>query len=824
MRSARMEGVHLRGAKVARGGIRWSDRLDDFRTEVLGLVRTQMVKNAVIVPAGSKGSFVTLRQVAPQDVAEEAKEQYRTLIRGLLDLTDNLDLQGAPLPPADVICFDDPDPYLVVAADKGTARYSDVANAVAAEYEFWLGDAFASGGSHGYDHKKVRITACGAWESVRRHFRERHKDIQSEPFTVVGIGDMSGDVFGNGMLLSRKTRLVAAFDDRHVFIDPRPDEDASFRERERLFHLGRSSWNDYDRACLSPDGLVVSREAKEVRLSDEARRVLGLPAEGAPLDGESLVRAVLCAPVELIWNGGIGTYVKASTETHADAGDPPNDAVRVNATELRCGVVGEGGNLGFTQLARIEYALAGGRINTDALDNSGGVDLSDREVNLKILLDGPVRAEEMSQERRNELLVEFTSAEAGLVMQDSRSQSRAVSLDEIRAASGESTEGFRDLMSSLEKAGMLDRASESLPTLEALQERQEEGGSLTRPELCVLLAYAKLSLISEISRSSLPDDPATESYLLGYFPPLALVEAGQDALHHHKLGREIIASQMTNDLVDLMGATFVHRMVRSTGKPAHVVVRAWLVAARLAGHRSLLKQMATQVSPTDVQAAYRWLLGLGGVLERTARWILQNVPPEVPTAQTIGEKLEGLAVLRQHFADLVRGDDRTVFERLVGEIREFGAAEGFAQSLISLRFLDQLLEILGVASETAASPLDTARAFYRVSDVLRVPWLRQSIFQAARDDRWGQRAAQALADDLTRAHHRVLVEVMRRWRNDGDIDEMAERVISSCSREVERFRLLLEEIQQEPAITLSGMSVEVREMTALSQHLNGELS
>ncbi|MCA9736735.1 MAG: NAD-glutamate dehydrogenase, partial [Gemmatimonadetes bacterium] len=447
VRSPRMEGVHLRGAKVARGGIRWSDRPDDFRTEILGLVKTQMVKNAVIVPAGSKGGFVTLRRLPDREAqAEEAKEQYRTLIRGLLDLTDNL-VDGQPVPPPAVFAHDEPDPYLVVAADKGTATFSDVANAIAADYGFWLGDAFASGGSNGYDHKAVGITARGAWECVKRHFHEKGKDIQTQPFTVVGIGDMSGDVFGNGMLLSRQIRLLAAFDHRHIFIDPDPDPERSFRERERVFQLGRSSWADYDKTVMSTGAMLIPRGAKEVELTAEARTALGLAPDDVVADGEALVRAILKAPVELLWNGGIGTYVKASTESHAHAGDPPNDAVRIDAPELRVEVVGEGGNLGLTQRARIEYALRGGRLNTDALDNSGGVDLSDHEVNLKILLNAVVASGALSLEQRNALLEELTDQVADAVLQDNSSQSLAVSLDELRCP--EQLDDFRTLISGL---------------------------------------------------------------------------------------------------------------------------------------------------------------------------------------------------------------------------------------------------------------------------------------------------------------------------------------------------------------------------------------
>ncbi|HKK93693.1 MAG TPA: NAD-glutamate dehydrogenase domain-containing protein, partial [Longimicrobiales bacterium] len=433
VRSAKMEGVHLRGSSVARGGIRWSDRPDDFRTEVLGLVKTQMVKNAVIVPGGSKGGFVLLDLPEdPEERAAEGQAQYQTLQRGLLDLTDNLDAEGEIVPPPDVVCWDEPDPYLVVAADKGTAKFSDVANGVSGEYEFWLQDAYASGGSNGYDHKIVGITARGAWECVKRHFRELGKNIQEEPFSVAGIGDMSGDVFGNGMLLSKQIRLIAAFDHRHIFIDPDPDPATSWTERKRMFDLGRSSWDDYDRSKLSEGGLIVPRGSKEVELPPQAIEALGLPEDIDPLDGESLIRVILSAPVELLWNGGIGTYVKSTSESHADVGDASNDAVRIDAPALRCKVIGEGGNLGLTQSARIEYSLRGGRLNTDALDNSGGVDLSDREVNLKILLSRAVRRGDLPWDERNELLEDLTDQVADGVLQDNWSQSLAVSLDELR--------------------------------------------------------------------------------------------------------------------------------------------------------------------------------------------------------------------------------------------------------------------------------------------------------------------------------------------------------------------------------------------------------
>jgi glutamate dehydrogenase len=815
--SARMEGIHLRGSSVARGGIRWSDRPDDFRTEIMGLVKTQVVKNAVIVPGGSKGGFIT-REIPqdPEERFEEGRRQYETLMRGLLDITDNLE-DGKVIRPRDVIAYDGPDPYLVVAADKGTATFSDVANGIAAEYGFWLDDAFASGGSHGYDHKVVGITARGAWECVKRHFSEKGKDIQSQPFSVVGIGDMSGDVFGNGMLLSEQIRLIAAFDHRHVFIDPDPDPATSFAERSRMFELGRSSWEDYDRSTLSKGGMIVRRGAKEVELTPEARKALGIPEdENMSLDGESLIRCVLEAPVELLWNGGIGTYVKASSETHADAGDPSNDAVRVDVADLRCDVVGEGGNLGFTQRARIEYALSGGRINTDALDNSGGVDMSDHEVNLKILLAPAVAGGQMTEDRRNALLEELTEPVAQLVLDDNRSQSLAISLDEQRARDG--TDDFRDLMFALEKTGDLDRAGEGLPSRDVLDERTERGQTLARPELCVLLAYAKLSLKTALLDGTLPDDPVTESYLLGYFPPAAVVASGRDNLGSHRLRREIIASQLTNDLVGVMGATFVTRVERDTGWSRELIARAWLVASRLADHRALVAQMAEQ-SSMNARVAYRWILGLARVLERTTRWVLQNVEPEVSPAQIVGENLEGLAMLRESFGEFVTGEERTLFEARVREIQDVGAEATFSRRLITLRFLDQLLEILGIARETESDVVGTAHAYYQASELFDVPWLRRCTFAAAGDDQWEHRAAQVLSEDLSRAHRRVVVGVMAEAEGPESVSAATERVLKARARDVERFRDIVSELKTEGSVGLAAVSVATRELSALAGRL-----
>jgi glutamate dehydrogenase len=814
VQSARMAGIHMRGGKVSRGGIRHSDRPNDLRTEVAGLVRTQSVKNAVIVPAGAKGGFVIRRQPADaKELAAEVEAQYRTLISGLLDITDNL-IGNELARPADLVVHDDADPYLVVAADKGTASFSDLANAVAADYRFWMDDAFASGGSNGYDHKRVGITARGAWECVRRHFHEMGRDTQSEPFTVVGIGDMSGDVFGNGMLLSRQIRLLAAFDHRHIFVDPNPDPEATFAERQRLFRLSRSSWSDYDRTLLSAGGFIVPRGIKEIELRAEARAALGVPEGGERMDGETLIRTILRAPVDLLWNGGIGTYVKAPQELHANAGDPANDAVRIDASELRCRVIGEGGNLGLTQRARVRFALDGGRCYTDAIDNSGGVEMSDREVNLKILLNAVVSDGRLDRDRRNALLHELTGAVTDRVLHDNRSQSLAISLDVLRAK--ERVEDFHDLMVALERNRVIDRNREALPTLEVLVERRALGQSLTKPELAVLLAHTKLTLKQTLLASGLVDEPAMERYLADYFPDRAVHVAGPAALARHRLRREIVATQLTNDMLDLMGVSFLHRMTRDSAHSETAVARAWFIAASLAGAAELRQRLTPLVDDgvaTDV--VYRWQLGLARVLERTTRWILASVPDDAPIDAVIGEYLDGLRMLRGDFRAVVTGPERELFETLVGEACELTHSEDLAASLITLRFLDQLLEILRVARDTHRSPVRAGHAYYLASDLLSLPALRQTIFDTAGDGRWDQRAAQALAEDVGRAHRRLTAAVLMAGGPDAPVEELLANLAAERARELQAYRQRLADMATDERASLAALIIVVRQLAAL---------
>ncbi|NNU44813.1 NAD-glutamate dehydrogenase [Ramlibacter sp. B156] len=643
--SPRFEGIHLRGGKVARGGLRWSDRPDDFRTEVLGLVKAQMVKNTVIVPVGSKGGFV-LKKAPPASERDAFLKEgiacYQDYLRGLLDLTDNL-VGGKTVPPPQVLRIDGDDPYLVVAADKGTASFSDHANAISAEYGHWLGDAFASGGSRGYDHKAMGITARGAWESVMRHFRGLGLDTQTTDFTVAGVGDMSGDVFGNGMLLSRHIRLVAAFDHRHVFIDPDPQAEASFAERERLFKLPRSSWADYDTKLISEGGGVWARSEKSVPLSPQARAALGIEAE--TLTPAELVNAILKAPVDLLYNGGIGTYVKSSAETHADVGDRANDAVRIDGRELRCKVVAEGGNLGFTQRGRIEAALAGVKLNTDAIDNSAGVDTSDHEVNIKILLGIAQGDGELTEKQRNTLLPQMTDQVAALVLRDNYFQTQALSVGQ-RLAARQLEEQAR-FIRFLEKKGELNRSIEFLPSDEAIAERRAKGLGLTNPEQAVLLAYSKMWLNDELIASDLPEDPWIATALERYFPT-QLKEKFAAYIPRHPLKREIIATHVLNSMVNRVGPTSVHRLGEITGATPPQVVRAYLASREVFGLVPLWQQIESLDSlvPDEVQADM--VVTLRALVTRATTWFLRSRRLFEPTQQQVARFAPAVQALHAH--------------------------------------------------------------------------------------------------------------------------------------------------------------------------------
>ena len=783
--STAMAGVHLRGGMVARGGIRWSDRLEDYRTEILGLMKAQMVKNAVIVPVGAKGGFIVKNSPVDRgELLEEERRQYVTLMRGLLDLTDNI-VGGEIRHPPDVRVLDGDDAYLVVAADKGTAHLSDTANEVSAEYGFWLGDAFASGGSAGYDHKALGITAKGAWESVKRHFREMGRDVMSEPFTAVGIGDMSGDVFGNGMLLSPHERLVAAFDHRHIFVDPNPDAASSFAERRRLFEKAGSSWDDYDRSLISDGGGVWPRTAKAIPLAPQARVALGTEAE--KLTPTEFIQTVLRAPVDLLWNGGIGTYVKASGESQGDVGDRANDAVRVDGRELRAAVVGEGGNLGFTQLGRIEYAAGGGRINTDAIDNSAGVDCSDHEVNLKILLALAVERGELTTEGRDELLQEVVTDVVAHVLYDNYLQVQILSQE--TAACNRRMEAYEDLMLELEQTGILKRRLEFLPSSEQMAERLAAGDGMVRPELCVLLAYAKRLLRGQVLESSLPDDPYLQGVMREYFPP-AVLERFSALLPDLPLRRELIATMVTNDVVNSMGMTFVQRMTSETGCTPDEVCRCFLAARDVSNardHWDDVERLDGVVAP-DVQS--RLMDGVDAMVEELARWYLRN-NPGLDLATEI-------AATRDRFSELVGGMHdaatiawRTAYDTRLQEALGQSVPEAAARFGAGVPDLVFALDILAVAGASGRSIGEIAHAFFAVGERLFLDVIEQRVLAVPTENRWQRLAWSSMLDDLRLLRRQIVSNVIA--ESDGaPIDDAVEAYLARRADPYQRLARLME--------------------------------
>jgi len=812
--SPRMEGIHLRGGRMARGGIRWSDRREDFRTEILGLMKTQMVKNAVIVPVGSKGGFYVKQSPVGgtrEQIQAEGIACYRTLIRGLLDLTDNY-VGGAVVPPANVVRHDGDDPYLVVAADKGTATFSDIANALARDYGFWLDDAFASGGSAGYDHKKMGITARGAWESVKRHFRELGQDIQTTPFTVAGVGDMSGDVFGNGMLLSGQTKLLAAFDHRHIFVDPSPDPAASLAERRRLFSLPRSSWMDYDRSLLSAGGAVFDRAAKSITLSSEARRALGV--EAATMAPADLMRAILAAPVDLLYFGGIGTYVKASTESHAEAGDRTNDAVRIDAAEIRARAIGEGANLGLTQRGRVEAALRGIRINTDALDNSAGVDTSDHEVNIKIATGAAIAAGALAADARDALLFSMTDEVAALVLRHNYQQSQAISAAQHQAA--EEHDRLERFMRALEHKGRLDRSVEFLPDSAAMRARGANRQPLTRPELSVLLAYAKIDLSEEILASDLPDDPRLEEELLRYFP--AALQAGHGAaIRAHRLRREITALQVVSSLVNRCGPTFVHGITQRTGAPVAAVAQAFTVARDAWKLRALWADVEALDAALKAEAQVRMLVASQRFLGRSVQWILRRLPqPLDTTAATarLGAAVEALGDLP---ADLVgEAEDAALSERAAA-LEAVGAPAGIARRAAALETLAAAGDLALAADANGCSIENTARLHFRLGERLSIALLARAAQKLPREGLWPSQAAHAMQDELAALHADLLGSALRAaGRGDCEPAQALARWSEPRRLALDRVdRLVKEELAASGVIDLAMLSVAAAELRTL---------
>jgi glutamate dehydrogenase len=810
--SPQTEGVHLRGGKVARGGIRWSDRREDFRTEVLGLMKAQMVKNAVIVPVGAKGGFVVKRPPADRDaLREEVVACYRTLVRGLLDVTDNI-VGSETVPPPGVVRYDDDDPYLVVAADKGTATFSDVANGIAAEYGFWLGDAFASGGSAGYDHKAMGITARGAWESVKRHFRGLGVDVQATDVTVVGIGDMAGDVFGNGMLLSRHLKLVAAFNHEHVFLDPDPDSEASYRERERLFALPRSSWADYDPAVISEGGGVFPRSAKSIELSPQVRAALGIETEA--LAPNELIRAILTARVDLLWNGGIGTFVKAATEAHLDVGDKANDALRVDGRDVRARVVGEGGNLGFTQKARVEYALAGGRIFTDAIDNSGGVDCSDHEVNIKILLGAVVTAGDMTEKQRNELLAAMTDDVARLVLRNNYRQTQALSLA-IKQAPPMLGVHSR-LIQHLEQEGRISRELESLPSEEALAERGNTGSGLVSPELAILLAFAKIELFDALVASDLPDDEFTAEELVRYFPRV-LSERFRAEMAGHRLRRELIATYVTNSLVNRAGITFAFRLAEETGAEAADIARAYMVAREVFDLRALWTAIEALDSSIAADVQVDMLLEGRKLVERATRWLVRSRPRPLDIAAEIEHFAPGAALLAETLQGVLHGADRAAVQRSAQRYVDAGVPDELAARVAGLGALFSALDIVEVADATGAPIEEVAAVYHAIGARLELQWLRDEITALPRDNRWQTLARAALRDELYGVHSALTREALQVGGPELGAEAQAEAWHAQNRAGVNRALQVLSDIRMGGLSSLETLSVALREVRNLIQ-------
>ena len=811
----RVEGVHLRMGKVARGGIRWSDRREDFRTEILGLVKAQMVKNAVIVPVGAKGGFVVKQPPAIPDrdaLMHEVVACYRIFIGGLLDLTDNL-VDGAVVAPERTVRFDGDDTYLVVAADKGTATFSDIANDIATERGFWLGDAFASGGSVGYDHKAMGITAKGAWESVRRHFREIGIDPEIDTFTAVGVGDMSGDVFGNGMLLSSTMRLVAAFDHRHVFLDPDPDPATAHAERQRLFELPRSSWADYDASLVSPGGGVFDRSAKSIAISHEARSVLGIDESVETLTPTELISAILRAPVGLLWNGGIGTYVKSSTESHADAGDKTNDTLRVDGRDLRCQVVGEGGNLGFTQLGRIEYALSGGRINTDAIDNSAGVDCSDHEVNIKVLLANAIVDGALDDADRNELLASMTDEVASLVLADNYQQNRA--LGNARTQSAAMADVHARFMHSLEEQGDLDRALEFLPDFETFVNRVHAGGGLTSPEFAVLLAYSKITLAETVLAGDLPDDPDLQDTLVEYFP-VPLREHFPTQIHAHPLRREILTTSLVNEMVNRAGITFAFRMAEETGAAPADVIRAHRSAWEIFDQSSVWAEIAALDHRVDAAIQTRMYLESRKLVERAARWLLRNRRP-LRIGDTVGAFRDPVSRGALALPSLLRSGEARWLERFSAELVDGAVSSDLAHRVARLDSQFMLLDIADVA-------LGRDRAVEEVADVhcvvgarLGLDWLRDRVIEdLPRSDRWHALARNALRDDAYSEHRAITVAVLDQAEPGEPAEAAYERWVASHHGAVERATSILGQLRDHGVYDFSTLSVALRELRELA--------
>ncbi|GIU48375.1 NAD-glutamate dehydrogenase [Shewanella algidipiscicola] len=817
--SPRVEGVHLRGGKVARGGLRWSDRREDFRTEVLGLVKAQQVKNTVIVPVGAKGGFVC-KQLPSEGGRDamftEGQECYRLFIRGLLDISDNI-IEGEVVPPVNVVRHDEDDPYLVVAADKGTATFSDIANAISEEYGFWLGDAFASGGSNGYDHKKMGITARGAWESVKRHFREIGIDCQTTDFTCLGIGDMAGDVFGNGMLLSEHTRLVAAFNHMHIFIDPTPDAASSYKERARLFTLPRSSWEDYNPELISKGGGIFLRSAKSITLTPEIKTMLD--TKKASMTPNELLKELLKMRVDLIWNGGIGTYIKASSETHAEVGDRANDALRVNGGEVKASIVGEGGNLGCTQLGRIEYAAAGGRINTDFVDNVGGVDCSDNEVNIKILLNALVAEGEMTLKQRNRLLVEMTDEVSRIVLQDCKDQTRTISVTQVRGAE-QLKEQIR-FIHYLEKEDKLDRALEFLPSDDELAERLANGKAMTRPELSVLVAYAKMVLKEQLLTPEITEDSFLSQLLVEYFPK-QLQQNYTERMVNHPLRAEIIATSLANELVNDMGLNFVQRMQDETGASVAEAAICYTMAREVFGLAELTKSITALngVVPAVVQG--EMLHQLRRNLRRACRWFLRHRSRNQGIEQTVGLYRPVFEALRENVHQYMVEDEVNEIGAEIAALVKEGVPEKVATDVVNMSTLFSALDISQIAQLEDKPVALVAETYFKLGAKVELHWFLDQISAQPVANHWQALARAAFREELDWQQRALSSVVLRTCTDSCEADTIIAQWIESNQGLLERWFHMLADFKTSQTHEFAKFSVALRELNLLILHCEGQ--
>ena len=819
--SSRFEAIHLRGGKVARGGLRWSDRPDDFRTEVLGLMKAQMTKNAVIVPVGSKGGFVIKTDVSNfnrDQILQEAIFCYKSFLSGLLDITDNI-INSKIVHPNNVVFYDQADPYLVVAADKGTATFSDIANSVSAQYNFWLGDAFASGGSVGYDHKKMGITAKGAWISVMRHFREMGIDCQNQDFTCVGIGDLSGDVFGNGMLLSRHIKLVCAFNHLHIFLDPNPDVEKSFLERQRMFNLPRSSWTNYDNSLISQGGGIYERSSKSIKITPEVRKILDITDE--ELSPNDLIKAILKAPVDLIFNGGIGTYVKSCEETNLEVGDKANDLLRINGNELRCKVIGEGGNLGFTQKGRIEFAQNKGMINTDAMDNSAGVDCSDHEVNIKIALISALRANKVDLEQRNKDLEAMTQDVSELVLKDNREQTQAISIAQFQGIN--LIQQQAQFLDKLEKSGLLNRKIEFLPSSKEIEKRQREGLSLTRPELCVMLAYSKMEIYNQILISDLVNDPYFTQDLLSYFPRL-MQEKFSDEIINHQLRKEIITTQITNFVVNKMGITFISQICLDTGFGVVEVVKSFIIACESFGIKNLFNEIEKLDGKINFTSQVKMFVSINKLLERSLSWLLRN-QTQGEISQKISSYKKIIEELTAILPEVLEHESKIDFDKKISALISEKIDKDLAKKIANLEAISSAFDIFEISNSLKmanSSPIDLkiiAKIYFTIGTRFNLSWINSSITKLELQNKWQKILSKTLHEDFyfyqMQIAKKIIESNITKTIKINEINSFIENWIKEISFLVSRFDNFINELKDDPNHDLAMFAVALNRLKPL---------